>query len=236
MSLATKRSGGVLRFTLIELLVVIAIIAILASMLLPAFQEAKSHARKISCVGNLRQVGLMLFSYVNDNNSNLPPTYGLVDGSYWYWPDYLVGSGLLKPAATANYSYVPTDNPLFCPSGNVTFNGKKECYHGNYGISQYVTSSYVRTSAVRELSRKLLIFDCGNSYLNYGYITAPNTNVWYMPGAVANLSLQWNASTYVNQADAWRGRHGGMVNVSWLDGHATSAKSDSLANSAMWLP
>lgn len=93
-------------FTLIELLMVIAIVALLAALLSPALKKARDAARRMGCVNNLRQIGVALIAYANDNSGSLPD---------WRWQEELTPY-LSNQKAGINY-WLPVG---MCPSSPTT--------------------------------------------------------------------------------------------------------------------
>ena len=80
-----KSSVATSAFTLIELLVVIAIIAILAAILFPVFAQARSKARDIATISNLKQLGLAAMQYQQDYDGASVPFQQWNSPTYWGW-------------------------------------------------------------------------------------------------------------------------------------------------------
>ena len=111
------------KFTLIELLVVVSIIAILAGMLLPALGRARASAKKVHCVGNLKQMGVAFLSYSSDFNDYMMPQYINITSPFgvklerfwWHWGGYFqqqLASGMDEK----NWATGKRSNLLFCPA------------------------------------------------------------------------------------------------------------------------
>src|SRR3954454_14325368 len=121
-------------FTLIELLVVIAIIAILAAILFPVFARAREAARSTSCASNLRQLGMAMTMYGQDNEGCYPLHYTLApsftSGGYWFGT---VSSGVVDKTQGMLFPYTKNHQIQLCPSfaGNLVYQGAT----GGYGYN-----------------------------------------------------------------------------------------------------
>ncbi|MDF2440777.1 MAG: hypothetical protein JWN98_1761 [Abditibacteriota bacterium] len=244
----TSRAG----FTLIELLVVIAIIAILAAILFPVFGRARENGRRASCQSNLKQIGLGLLQYAQDNNERVPVACN-TGADVNCDPGEVVWMSVIQP-------YVKSTEIFECPSadfegsayvpapstggiagasfaaggaGSYAMNAARFDDPANGGKgpgAPSTTGKGMKLSTIQDPTQTIWVGDSnGSPFLSYAVAGAPSG----VGADDGNGFRFFGTNPAVNSSGAFIERHLGTAVFLYADGHVKSLGLDKLTPNSL---
>lgn len=222
-------------FTLIELLAVIAVIGILSALLLPAIGRSKESARRIQCTHNLRQLGIAMQLYWNDNDGQCFTTRTVAtNGGVIHWCGWLDGT---MPEGQRPYDfsygklypYIKASDVRLCPALNSSLTPLKLkatntvfFSYGYNGVALSPTNALqppVNVAQVKNLADIALFADAAqvNDFQAPASHSNPMLEEWYYLDNPTNSA----GSSYYPHGHF---RHGSKANVVFCDAHVAREK------------